>query len=316
MKISRIIIILVVIVVVIIIALFAYEALTVSTSTTTSSSTWFSAANYPVQVDGVFGVAGQQCVNSTRYIYCIGGQDTNGGPQSEIYSSSVLSSSSSNISSWTADSNVYPQNINGQSCVVYSNYVYCVGGTYNDGGDDVASSYYAPLSGNGTIGSWNSTTPYPIAIDTQYCVASSGYIYCVGGNNETDGTNADATPSDSVWYATLSSSGIGTWSHSSAYPNLFFPSCFASSGYIYCLGGTDVNNNVVNTVYYAALSSTGVGAWTGTTAYPNKLDGQSCVISSGYIYCVGGQENSQNVYQCGVLRADIIFGYRGLEKSS
>jgi hypothetical protein len=137
-------------------------------------------------------------------------------------------------------------------------------------------------------------------------VASSGYIYCVGGNNETDGTNADATPSSSVWFAPLSASGIGTWTLSTAYPtNVYFPSCFAFNGYIYCIGGVDNNNNVVSTDYYAALSSSGVGAWTETTAYPLSLDGQSCAISSGYIYCVGGQENNQNSYTNAVYNATI-----------
>ena len=139
--------------IVVIIALFAYEALTVST-TTTSSSTWLSGADYPIEVGGVYGVAGQQCVNSAGYIYCIGGQDVNSGPQSGIYSSLILSSSA-NISGWTPDSIAYPQNIHGQSCAVYSDYVYCVGGTYDDGGDDVASSYYASLSSTGALGSWD-----------------------------------------------------------------------------------------------------------------------------------------------------------------
>ncbi len=255
-----------------------------------TSSPWESAAEYPLQVGGTFGVAAQQCVNSTVYVTCIGGQDANGGPRNEVYSSFGISPSSSNITSWTSDTNQYPQYIHGQSCVVYSGYVYCVGGTYNDNGDDVAASYYAKLGGVGQVGNWSSTMAFPIPIDSQSCVASSSYIYCVGGVNEIDGSKADAAPSNSVWYAQLSSSGVGSWNHSTAYPgNIYYPSCFAAKGYIYCLGGADSNDNSVSTDYYATLSSAGVGTWTQTIAYPVQASGQACAISSGYIYCVGGE---------------------------
>jgi N-acetylneuraminic acid mutarotase len=247
-------------------------------------------------------------VNSTTYIYCIGGQDINGGPRNEIFSSPSLSSSSgNNITGWISGSSQYPQNINGQSCVAYSTYVYCVGGTYDDGGDDIASSYYAPLSG-GVVGTWSSTTAFPIPVDTQSCVASSGYVYCVGGNNETDGTDADSVLSTSVYFAPLSSSGIGSWSQTTAYPQgVYLPACFSTSDYIYCIGGADSNDNAVSTDYYASLSSSGVGAWTQTTAYPIAASGQACAISSGYIYCVGGEE-TESSYTNAVRYAPVTSG--------
>jgi len=287
MRASRIIILILVVVVVAMVGLYAFAVLL---SPASGGSNWNSAAGYPLQVSGTLGVAGQQCINSTAYILCIGGLDANGGPRNEVYISSAISSSSSNVSSWTLGSHQYPDNINGQACVAYSGYLYCVGGTYDDNGDDVASSYYAPIGSGGALGAWSSTTAYPIPIDSHYCTAWSGYIYCVGGNNETDGTNADAAPSNSVWYAQLSSLGIGPWDHTTAYPgSLSFPSCFGANGYIYCLGGADINSNSQSADYYATLSSAGVGTWIATTAYPVQETGQACAISSGYMYCVGGE---------------------------
>jgi hypothetical protein len=301
MKISRIIIIVVVIVIVALIALFAYEALITSTRT---NSVWKSGSEYPLQVDGGLGVGGQQCVNGTLYIYCIGGQDINNGPRDNIYSSNPLSSSSANISSWTSDSNSYPLDIDGQSCFYYSGNVYCVAGTYDDVGDDVNSSYYASLN-NGQVSTWKSTTSYPNPADTLSCVASSSYVYCVGGTIEQGGLNASAISSSSVWFAPLTSSGIGKWSAASSYPSgVYYPDCYASQGYIYCIGGADANGNAVNSVYYASLSSSGVGAWTETTAYPAQLSSQSCVIVSSTIYCVGGQGNS-NSYSSSVYFAKV-----------
>ena len=313
MRVSRIVVIALVVVVIAIVGLYALGTFMAAS---TSSPVWHPAAAYPLQVSGTSGVAGQQCGNGTSYLYCIGGQDANGGPRSETYFSSALSSSSVNITGWTLGSDQYPKSINGQSCVAYSGYVYCVGGTYDDNQDDVASSYFAPLSSSGAMGSWTSTTSYPVPTDSQSCVTSMAYIYCVGGNNETDGTNADSVSSNSVWYAQLSSSGVGAWSHSTAYPkNIYFPSCFAAGGFVYCLGGADGNNNPLSADYYAPLSPTGVGAWTQTTAYPVRASGQACVTSSGYIYCVGGEEGSSS-FTNGVFCAPVSSGGIGAWKQA
>jgi hypothetical protein len=306
LKISRIILIVIVVIVVGIVALFAYEAFVVPATTTTSSSVWLTAAQYPISLDGVYAVSGQQCLNSTSYIYCFGGQDYNQGPRSSVYISSSLSSASANITGWTSSSNSYPSVINGQSCVTYSSDVYCVGGTYDSGGDDIASSYYAPLSSSGVVGTWNATTAFPIAVDSQYCVASSSYIYCVAGNNETDGQNADAVATSSDWYAQLSTTGIGNWTQTNSYPpDVYFPDCVSNGGYIYCVGGLDSNDNALTATYYAPLSSSGIGSWTSTTAYPASLQGQNCVITSGNIYCVGGEGSSEGSFTSAVYYASV-----------
>ncbi len=152
MKISRMIVIVLVVVIIAIVGLYAYTNLFAPRNEQFAMGfgTWVSPSGWRNVRCGRAAVRQQRA-----YIYCIGGQDANGGPRSEVYSSSAISSSSANITSWTSDSNQYPQTINGQACVVYSGYVYCVGGSYDDGGDDIASSYFAPLSSGGVVGSWN-----------------------------------------------------------------------------------------------------------------------------------------------------------------
>jgi hypothetical protein len=293
MKTSRMIIVVVVVVIVALIALSAIATLLAPAN----SSPWKPAAGYPLQASDGIGVFGQQCVNSASYIYCVGGSDANGGPRNAVYASSAISSSSGNITSWTSDLNQYPQTVYGQSCVASSGYVYCVGGTHDDAGDDIKASYYAPLSGNGVVGTWNVTTPFPIYVDSQSCVASSGFIYCVGGVGEAEGTNSTSYPNSHVYYAPLSSLGIGSWINStSSYPaDIHLPSCFAADSFLYCVGGADGSGNAVSTDYYASISSSGVGAWTQTTAYPIVASGQACAISLGYVYCVGGVGSSSYI---------------------
>jgi len=313
LKLSRIIIIAVVVVVVIFGIVFVISALTAPPPP--CNSTWECAAGYPVQVGGTYAIAGQQCVSINSTIYCIGGQDANSGPRNDVYSS-VLASSG-NITGWTASSYPYPQFINGEACVTNSGIVYCMGGSYNDNGDDTAASYYAVATAGGSLGNWSSTTSYPIPVDSQSCVASSSYIYCVGGNNETDGSQADSTVTNSVWYASLSSTGIGAWSKTTAYPaDVYFPTCFAAGGYVYCIGGADSNDNSLGSIYFAALSSSGVGPWTAITTYPVAGTGQACVISSGDILCLGGETSSSPSFSNAVYYAPVSSGGIGTWKQA
>jgi hypothetical protein len=112
-------------------------------------------------------------------------------------------------------------------CVTDSGYVYCLGAS------GAAASYFAALSANG-LSEWVATTPYPAPpVNNPACVASQGYVYCVGqvynGPNWYDYVQG-------VYFAPLSSSGIGSWTQTTALPlENFGGTCVASSGYLYCI---------------------------------------------------------------------------------
>src|SRR2546421_13118148 len=93
------------------------------------------------------------------------------------------------------------------------------------------------------------------------------------------------------WGAGLPAGGAGSWSSSTSYPlRLQSQSCVTSSGYVYCIGG-DTHGGLANStsaVYFAALSSNGVGSWSPSTRYPTNIAGQSCVVDSGFVYCIAG----------------------------
>jgi len=137
------------------------------------------------------------------------------------------------------------------------------------------------------VGTWMVTTSYPTTIYEQSCVVSGGYVYCVGGYTE-------SAYSSAVNFGSLSSSGVSTWKSTTSYPTgIAFQSCVVSGGYIYCVGGdTGVSPYVTSAVYFAPLSPGGVGSWTTTTSYPTTIYEQSCVVSGGYIYCIGGYTTS------------------------
>jgi len=78
-------------------------------------------------------------------------------------------------------------------------------------------------------------------------------VYCVGG--ETSGGQTPAF-TNSVYFASVTSSGLGTWSQAPDYPRSVGTSCVITTGDIYCIGGFDESSvgedSVVN---YASLTS-------------------------------------------------------------
>lgn len=156
---------------------------------------------------------------------------------------------------------------------------------------------------------WTMTTPYPAPIYMQSCATALGYIYCVGGVSQ--------GPSDFSEFAPVSAAGIGAWQNTTSYPEVMVSgtstaivatSCVASSSDIYCVGGITAGGTQTNSTYFAPHSGGGIGSWTATTPYPTGVNGQSCVLASQYIYCVGGQtatNTGTDVYSAPVSSSGI-----------
>jgi len=196
------------------------------------------------------------------------------------------------LSSWIQTTN-YPKPIDWGSCVVYSGYIYCVGG-WNIGTSSRAV-YYAHLLATGGIdsGGWQlSPILYPEVngVMNHSCVMDSGYIYCVG--NSVPYTNGRA-----VYYAHLLLTGgidTGGWHQTADYP-LFGggASCVVYSGHIFCIG---FDNCCSIQLAFAPLKSSGgidtVGWYSWGLYSLSSFSGQSCGLYLDYMYCVGGGDGS------------------------
>ena len=243
---------------------------------------WSAEPTYPINIDSA------SCVNATGGIYCVGGENYPNNV-SNVYFASFSSSGLYSINSWSGVGS-YPNALAGVSCVAYSGYIYCIGGFTNNG-DEVGSAYYASTSSG--LGVWSSTTQYPLAVDRESCTVIASYIYCVGGET-VNGSNQNS-PIDSVYYAPLSSSGIGQWAAGLAYPTaLAALSCTPDSGYVYCIGGFDSQLLGSTNAYFGQASASGVVSWTDLAQYPIPVDTSSCVTTAGYIYCVAGNSVTQS----------------------
>lgn len=242
--------------------------------------TWSVTTTYPT------GFNEGSCVIYLGYIYCVGGSiDSEGDFTNAVYSATV---SSGAIGTWDATTD-YPIIIAGESCAAGNGYIYCVGGTADTESPNTPSNAveYATLS-SGTVGSWTQAD-YPQIMNNPACAISGTDIYCVGGKTIPE-DEVNPVPSTLVDYASIAS-GLGSWTQTTLYPTpITWSSCATSNGYIYCVGGgTDDAGDFTSDVYYAPVSSSGVGTWSSATSYPQEVYLESCVTSSGYLYCVDGQ---------------------------
>jgi hypothetical protein len=285
--------------------------------TVTGVGPWTQVGNYgsssTTPGQGGIGTLGASCVVYRSYVYCIGGQNPQGTDISDVFYAQLTASG---ISGWTettdygattGSSGNGGTGVEWPSCVESGDYVYCVAGA--TGAGIVSKVYYAQLSSSG-VGPWTETRDYAsnstsdgsagIKIFQLSCVADSGYIYCVGG-----GSGA----SSRVFYAQLSSSGVGPWMETTDYGAATGKTgsggvpigsniCVDNTGYIYCIGGMTTGYVVVSDVFSAPVSSSGVGAWTENEDYGSNstsngtggtpIWGTACVVYYSYIICVGG----------------------------
>jgi hypothetical protein len=234
---------------------------------------WTPTNPYPADIDSA------SCVLSSATVYCVGGENAT-SVLSNVYEAPVTSDG---IGDWSQAA-AYPQTIAATSCVVYSSDIYCIGG-FDITGDETAAAYYSSLSSG--LSSWTSTTPYPFAINSEACMVQANYVYCVTGNEE---SGLPQFPVSDVYFAELSSAGIGPWKSTTQYPEaLSTVSCVLNSGEIYCAGGFNLDQLSSDHVYTATITGSGVSSWTNATAYPVAFDVSSCVTDFSYAYCIAGR---------------------------
>ncbi len=220
--------------------------------------TWVQTSSIPI--GGMY----LSCAVAQSYVYCVGGEETTGTLPSNHVDYAPLSASG--IGHWTATT-TYPNPMDYHYCATFGGYIYCIGGATKSGSTIVNSTYYAAVSSSG-VGTWTETVDYPNEIQSEQCLASSGYLYCVGGYSYHGSTTA-------VYYSEASpGGGIGSWNSTISYPKGSPFSCTTSSGYIYCLGNSSV--------YYAqvlAAQPTSTLTISTTDTNGNRLSGYYAVLN-------------------------------------
>jgi hypothetical protein len=237
-------------------------------SSTGMGGAWKATTPYPIKTYEI------SCSVYNHYIYCVGGYG------SASYYAPI--DESNGILAWKATTS-YPTYFSDAGCSIFNGYIYCVGGA-NGNHNQV---YYAPVSFSG-IGTWTATTSYPMAVQGGGCSVYNNstrgsYLYCVGSTPLANSAN--------VFYAPISSTGVGTWTQTAMYPiGLLENGCSISNSTLYCVGS---GTNPYTQVFYARASPNGiVGNWMATTSYPIAMNRAYCEIpGSGGGYLGGGGPN-------------------------
>jgi N-acetylneuraminic acid mutarotase len=259
-----------------------------------NGTTYYSNVYYaPLNANGTIGtwtsttalpqaMIGSSTITYNGYVYELGGYQAAGTTLAATYYAPL--NANGTIGTWTSTT-ALPQANRAAPLVAYNGYVYELGG--NNGTSYFATTYYAPLNSNGTIGTWATTTALPQSFYKDTALIYSGYVYVMGGYN--------GTYYATVYYAPLNANGtIGTWTSTTALPGVTdFATSVVYNGYVYELGGLNGSGVSQSTTYSALIDPAGsLSNYTGTTSLPNGLYSAATVVNNGYIYEIGGWNNS------------------------
>jgi hypothetical protein len=252
--------------------------------------------------------AGAAVVNG--YVYVVGGETTGGnsGTVTATVQYAKLNADGS-TGAWKATTSLQT-GVADCGVTTYNGYLYCVAG-FTSAGTPQAYTQYIKVNSDGSLPSaWTNTTPggdIPNTAVGRNAVVMNGYMYKFSGGS---------TPGQVAYGAINPSTGVVSWASNPVtlpgsidWPNL---SAVAMNGYVYIYGGFlgSPTNDATTQVYYAKQSSNGqLGSWTASAnSLPVKREYLGAVAVNGYIYAIGGDDNTSGattVYYTSTSRVQV-----------
>lgn len=217
------------------------------------------------------------------YLYVIsGGYNTtpNGSPY--IYSVKINSNGSLG-STWKTTFDLCCQLY--ASSFVYNGYMYRLGGSAS--GANTAAVYYAKINGDGTWGTFTTTTAMPTAIFEAALSVYNGRVYVIGGCTN---TNPCSTYTNAVISAQINTDGtLSSWtSRTSITTARRNPVSWVNAGYLYVTGG-QTTSSLGDTQYAPIYADGSLGSWLPTSSLGTVRDHASSAFANGILYVVGGE---------------------------
>ena len=205
--------------------------------------------------------------------------------------STNIDSASTEIDNWLETAPISKRA--SHTCVENNGFLYVTGGYYYSGSvlvclDDVN---YARINSDGTIESWNNTTPFGIRPRRSHTsVIYNNYLYIIGGDSTTYSL-------DDVQYAKiLPTGGIDSWQTTTSLPEARFAHTSVTYGnYLYIIGG--FTSHCASDIIFTIINNDGtIGSWNSTTSMPFGRCDHTSFVSNGFIYVIGGRECDDNYY--------------------
>ncbi len=257
-----------------------------------STGTWQTLNNIPVTLNIHSTVA------SNGYVYLVGGHNGSAYVSTVYY---AKQSADGTIGPWVTTT-ALPA-LNGYNKAdIYNGYLFVTGGY--TGSAVLSTVYSSKINADGTLSSWNTLNTLPALRQEHTAVASNGYLFILGGENDASNTLVSTVYSAQI----LGNGTIGTWQTLNTLPTLLSQHVsVAANGYLYIVGGlTTSGGTTVSTAYYAPIKADGtIGAWTSAGTIPATRRLHSGTFANGYLYIVGGYSGA---YTSTIWSAELTKG--------
>jgi hypothetical protein len=270
----------------------------VGCTTTWTALTGFTTARVAPQAFGYNG-----------YIYVVGGENsagttiygtTFGSEYAQLTSTGTLAANSGCGQTWCTGTNLNTSRAWFASAL-YQGVIYVFGGSTSDSptmdGTLTNTVEYSRINGDGSLGTWHTTTNMLSARDRFSAAAYNGYVYAVGGQtNSTTVTNV-------VQYAPINSDGtLGSWANTTSFPTARRDFGFAMErGHMYIYGGCTSGNpcgTFPSDSEYGVINADGtIGQWqqtANTAASRGTTDEMATTFYNGHLYTAGGCSNERS----------------------
>ena len=244
-------------------------------------------------------------VYGIEYI-CKGGEHFTSGNVSNIRIKSredtfflQLDYDTAGLSNWRTGDTIISKRA-GPSTFAYNGKLFVISGLEN-GFTFVNSIISATV--NDTVKDWYYFGTFPAKLCYAACVICGGYIYVIGGQDET------GLGVQTVYYAKLIGDSIGEWKLTTSLPKgVFYTAAVSNGEYIYVLGGTwDMSSVFYKSVYRAKILPDGqLSEWDTLTPLPEPRWLHTACLSNDYIYVIGGAKDTNYIPEPTIFRAKIV----------
>ncbi|HET7320083.1 MAG TPA: hypothetical protein VFI84_00680 [Candidatus Saccharimonadales bacterium] len=239
-----------------------------------------------------------------NYLYIIGGSDNSGTALNDIQYCPVGTSAA--VGSCTQQTTAFTSARGLQTSAVNNGYLYIIGGSAASSATGCNSSgycndiQYCPLNSNGSVGTCTQQkNAFAVPRFGHSTIVANGYLYIVGGYNGSGLNDIQSCPIN------LNGS-VGTCNQqASAFTTArYYLAAGYMNGYLYIVGGNGggVSQNDIQRLPLTTRGFGSLGAATQqTNAFTTARDHNTSVVYKGYLYIIGGKDNS------GIRQNDIQY---------
>ena len=222
-----------------------------------------------------------------------------GQPWRQQYS---FNTANSTIGTWVTDTSVLLSGVIFSQAIVTNNRVYLLGGL--KGSITINTVYTTTINADGTLGTWVTSTPLPVALFWSQVIMTKNRVYLIGGRN-------GATYLSTVYTATINADGtLGTWIIDTPLPiSVSNMQIIVINNRVYLLGG-NINGIPLSTVYTTTINTDGtLGTWIIDIPLPRAVAHSQAIVTNNRVYLLGGWNgNYTSVVYTAPINPDSTLG--------